>query len=68
MTGAIVEILYNTRADSTPIDPEREPYPRTLHGPFHNLDEAIEWMENLPDDTDTHDVNAYLLNDPKERG
>lgn len=73
-----VETIYNTEADGSPVpeDVPEDEMPRTFHGPFDTLEEAISWMENdYPDgDTDVYEqyANDYpdevfngYLNDPK---
>lgn len=57
-----VEIEYNTDFDGREIDPGKEEYPRTLHGPFLTKDLAIKWLEDYPEDTDVHDMSVIPLN------
>jgi hypothetical protein len=58
----VVEIEWNTDFDGREIDPAKEEYPRTLHGPFLDEAEAKAWMDAYPDDTDVHEMSAVTLN------
>lgn len=59
----IVEVTYNTDPDGREIDPNKEDYPRTLHGPFVDEDEANAWIYAYPDgDTDIEDMVPIQLN------
>lgn len=61
--GYVVEIHYNTDFDGRQIDPGKEEHPRTLHGDFKDLEEAMAWMEGYPDgDTDIYDMTAIVMN------
>ena len=57
----IVDVEYNTEADGTQV-PEGEPGPHTLHGPFDTEAEAVEWLQNYPEDTDVYDITLGVIN------
>lgn len=60
--STIVVIEWSTDFDGREIDPGKEEYPRTHHGPFVDIDEAARWMDAYPEDTDVHDMTAVPLN------
>ena len=57
----LVEIEWNTDYDNRVI-PEGEPPARTLHGPFDTPEEANEWLQTYPDDTDIHEMTVVVIN------
>lgn len=57
-----VETEWNTDFDGRQIDPAKEEYPRTLHGPFLSEAEAKAWMDAYPDDKDIHEMSTVTLN------
>lgn len=59
----LVRISYNTDFDGRQIDPGKEEYPQTFHGPFDSEAEAVEWMESYPDgDTDIAEMESIVAN------
>lgn len=61
--ATLVKVTYYTDHTGRTIDPEKEEYPCTLHGPFRDEDEAVAWMEAWPDgDTDIEDMVTQHLN------
>lgn len=58
----LVKIEWNTDFDGREIDPEKEAYPATFHGEFFSPEEAQEWMDAYPEDTDVHDMFTVPLN------
>lgn len=59
----LVKVEYNTDHDGREIDPAKEEYPVTLHGPFKDDAEAHAWADAYePDSTDIHDVHFITLN------
>jgi hypothetical protein len=60
----VVFKVWNTDFEGRKIDPTKEEYPVTVHGLFENQELAETWMNDEPDDTDTHDVFSAPLNPP----
>lgn len=59
----LVVIEYYTDFDGRVIDPEKEDYPKTLHGPFVDAEEATAWIHAYPDgDTDIYEMKVSILN------
>lgn len=59
----MVRITYLTDFDGREIDPGKEEYPATLHGPFDSHEEAVAWMDAYPDgDTDIEDMVTIVAN------
>lgn len=67
----LVRIEWNTDFDGRAIDPGKEEYPASYYGPFLSEDEAVEWMNAYPEDTDVYDMTSIVCNNvrpthPKE--
>ena len=60
----MVRIWCNTDFDGREIDPAKEDYAETFHGPCSS-EEANEWMLAYPDDTNIHDMQVVALNKVK---
>ena len=59
----LVKVEYNTDYDGREIDPLKEDYPVTLHGPFDTVEDATEWMDGWPDgDTELHEISVITMN------
>lgn len=58
----IVRIVWTTDHDGRHIDPGKEEYPETFHGPFETQAEAKEWLEAYPEFTDIEDMFVIPLN------
>lgn len=56
------QIEYNTHADGSEVFGFEEDPPRTLHGPFDSPQEAADWLNAYPDDTDVHDMTVQVMN------
>lgn len=58
----LVRVTYNTDPTGAPVD-ETDDSNFTLHGPFRDTDEAVEWMnDHAPDDTDIREVETIVAN------
>ena len=62
----LVKIEWSTDFDGRVIDPGKEEYPETLHGPFDTSEEAVEWMNTYPDDPDIYEMTVVVINRVKQ--
>lgn len=59
----LVRFEWNTDYDGRRIDPGKEPYPETWHGPFATAEAAQTFAQDaFEDDTDVHDVTTGVIN------
>ena len=63
----MVRIEWSTDEFGAPIDVTRESPAETFHGPFDSLEEATEWLEAYPDDTDVFEMTAITLNNVRNK-
>lgn len=77
MKAIAVCTWYNNEADGSPVADDLQfddpAYPKTYHGPFETIEEAVDWMNDVWPDGDTdvaeqevaeYEVEPEWLNSP----
>lgn len=54
----LATIHWNTDAEGRPVEPLQDDSPISYYGPFSNIEAAVAWMDDYPEDTDVYDITA----------